>query len=53
MELSIIDGWWLHNPPQMPPKLIAAEHGRRLTVEQKRLYRRIEKQAEESHKEDI
>jgi predicted ABC-type ATPase len=47
----ITDGWWLYDASRLPPKLVASEERRHLTVKQKRLYRRIEKQAEESHEE--
>jgi predicted ABC-type ATPase len=36
----------------LPPKLVASEERRHLTVQQKRLYRRIEKLAEESREEE-
>ena len=48
----ILDGWWLYDASRLPPKLIASEEGKKLTVKQKRLFGRIERQAEESHEED-
>lgn len=47
----ILDGWWLYDASRLPPKLIASEEGKKLTVKQKRLFGRIERQAEESHEE--
>jgi predicted ABC-type ATPase len=47
----ILDGWWLYDASRLPPKLIAKEEEGRLTIKQKRLYRRIERQAEEGHEE--
>jgi predicted ABC-type ATPase len=47
----ILDGWWLYNASSLPPKLIAAKERDQLTVKQKRLYRRIEQQAENDHEE--
>ncbi len=46
------DGWLLYDASRLPPKLIASEERRHLTVKQKKLYRLIEKQAEESHEEE-
>jgi predicted ABC-type ATPase len=47
----MLDGWWLYDASRLPPKLVAkAEHGR-LTIMQKRLYQRIERQAEEGREE--
>ena len=48
----ILDGWWLYDASRLPPRLIASEEGKKLTVKQKRLFGRIERQAEESHEED-
>ena len=48
----ILDGWWLFDASRLPPKLIASEERKKLTVKQKRLFGRIEQQAEESHEED-
>jgi predicted ABC-type ATPase len=48
----ILDGWWLFDASRLPPKLIASEDSKKLTVKQKRLFGRIERQAEESHEED-
>jgi predicted ABC-type ATPase len=48
----ILDGWWLYDASRLPPKLIASEEGKKLTVKQKRLFGRIERQAEETHEED-
>jgi predicted ABC-type ATPase len=42
------DGWWLYDASRLPPKLIASEERRHLIVKQKKLYRWIEKQAEET-----
>lgn len=47
----ILDDWWLYNASSLPPKLIAANERDQLTVKQKRLYRRIEQQAENDHEE--
>ena len=47
----ILDGWWLYNASSLPPKLIAAKERDQLTVKQKRLYCRIEQQAENDHEE--
>ena len=47
----ILDGWWLYDASRLPPKLIASKEGKQMTVKQKRLYGRIERQAEESHEE--
>ncbi len=46
-----VDGWWLYDASRLPPKLIASEEAGRVTVKQKRLYRRIEQQAEDDHEE--
>jgi predicted ABC-type ATPase len=48
----ISDGWWLYDASRLPPKLIASEERRHLAVKQKRLYRLIEKQENESHEEE-
>jgi predicted ABC-type ATPase len=48
----ISDGWWLYDASRLPPRLIASEERRHLTVKQTKLYRRIEKQAEESREEE-
>jgi predicted ABC-type ATPase len=48
----ILDGWWLYDASHLPPRLIASEEHSKLTVKQKRLFGRIERQAEESHEED-
>jgi predicted ABC-type ATPase len=45
---SILDGWWLYDASRLPPKLIALEEGKKLTVKQKRLFGRIEREAEKS-----
>jgi predicted ABC-type ATPase len=47
----LLDGWWLYDASRLPPKLIAKEEQRRLTIQQKRLYRRIEQQAEHGHEQ--
>jgi predicted ABC-type ATPase len=47
----LLDGWWLYDASRLPPKLIASEEPGRLTIKQKRLYKRIEQQAEENHEE--
>jgi predicted ABC-type ATPase len=47
----LLDGWWLYDASRLPPKLVAKEEEGRLTIKQKRLYKRIEQQAEESHEE--
>lgn len=44
----ILDDWWLYDASRLPPRLIASEEGKKLTVKQKRLFGRIERQAEES-----
>jgi hypothetical protein len=46
-------GWWLYDASRLPPKLIAAEAHGGTTVKQKKLYRQIEHQAEETHEEAI
>jgi predicted ABC-type ATPase len=48
----ILDGCWLYDASRLPPKLIASEEGKKLTVKQKRLFGRIERQAEDTHEED-
>ncbi len=47
----LLDGWLLYDGSRLPPKLIATEVQGRLTVHLKRLYGRIERQAEEGHEE--
>jgi predicted ABC-type ATPase len=47
----LLDGWWLYDASQLPPKLIAREEKGRRTIKQKRLYKRIERQAEGDHEE--
>lgn len=47
----ILDDWWLYNASGLPPKLIAAQERDQLTIKQKRLYCRIEQQAENDHEE--
>jgi predicted ABC-type ATPase len=47
----LVDAWWLYDASRLPPKLIASEERGHLTVKQKRLYRRIDAQVEESHEE--
>ena len=47
----ILNSWWLYDASRLPPKLIAIEEDGQLVVKRKRLYRRIEKQAEEDHEE--
>jgi hypothetical protein len=49
MYRPILDRWWLYDASRLPPKVIAKEEQGRLTVKQKRLYKRIERQAEEDH----
>jgi predicted ABC-type ATPase len=46
------DGWWLYDASRLPPKLIASQERRHLTVKQTRLFRLVQKQAEESHEEE-
>jgi hypothetical protein len=46
-----LHGWWLYDASRLPPRLIAVEGDGQLVVKQKRLYRRIEQQTEESHEE--
>jgi predicted ABC-type ATPase len=48
----IFDGWWLYDASRLPPKLIAAQERGQLTLKQKRLYRRIELQADQSHEKN-
>lgn len=48
----ILDGWWLYDASRLPPKVIASEERAQLRVTQKRLYRRIEEQAEKSHEKE-
>src|SRR5262249_24022023 len=47
----ITDAWWLYGASRLPPKLIASG-GPHLVVKQKRLYRRIEKQMEQTCEEE-
>jgi len=47
----IADDWWLLDASRLPPRLIARAERGRLILEQKRLYRRIEKQVELGHEE--
>lgn len=47
----LLDGWWLYDASRLPPKLIAKEEQQRLTIQQKRLYKRIEQQTEQGHEE--
>lgn len=46
MYRPILDGWWLYDASRLPPKLVASEEGKQLTVKQKRLFDRIKRQAE-------
>jgi predicted ABC-type ATPase len=48
----ILDSWWLYDASRLPPKLIASEEGKKLTVKQKRLFGWIERHAEDTHEED-
>ena len=41
----LFDGWWFYDASSLPPRVIASEVGRQLTVKLKRLYQRIEHQA--------
>jgi predicted ABC-type ATPase len=50
-DRPILDGWWLYDASRLPPKLIASEENRHLTVKQKKLYRQIEQAMEEPHEE--
>lgn len=47
----ILDGWWLYDGSRLPPKLIASEEAGRHMVKVKKLFRQIERQAEERHEE--
>jgi predicted ABC-type ATPase len=47
----IIDAWWLYDASRLPPTLIASEERQQLSVKQMRVYRLIERQAEESREE--
>jgi predicted ABC-type ATPase len=47
----ILDGWWLYDASQLPPRLIATLEDGQLIVNRKRLYRRIEQQTDEHHEE--
>jgi predicted ABC-type ATPase len=47
----ILDGWRLYDASRLPPRQIAREEQGRLSIKQKRLYRRIERQAEEGNEE--
>ncbi len=49
----ILNSWWLYDASRLPPKLIAIEEDGQLVVTRKRLYRQIEKQAEEDHEESV
>ena len=42
------DGWWLYDASRLPPTQVAHEVDGQLTVKQRRLYKRIEQQAEEN-----
>jgi predicted ABC-type ATPase len=44
----LADAWWLYDASQPPPKMIAEEDGGKLVVRHPRLYRRIERMAEEA-----
>lgn len=44
----ILDQWLLYDASRLPPRLIASEERKKLTVQQKRLYSRVERQAEEA-----
>ncbi len=50
-DRRILSSWSFYNASQLPPKMIAIERDGLLAVKQKRLYRRIEQQAEEHHEE--
>lgn len=43
----LFDAWWLYDASRNPPKLIAFQQDKRLTVRQKGRFRRLEQQAEE------
>jgi predicted ABC-type ATPase len=47
----ILDGWWLYDASRLPPLLIAFEGNGQFVIKHKRLYRRIEQQAEEHDEE--
>jgi predicted ABC-type ATPase len=47
----LADGWWLFDASRLPPKLIACEEQGRTSIKRKRLYKRIERQAEQGHEE--
>jgi predicted ABC-type ATPase len=47
----LLTGWWLYDASRLPPRLVAKKEQGRLTINQKRLYKRIEQQAEEDHEE--
>ena len=47
----LADAWWLYDASRSPPRLIASEEQGALTLENRRLYRRVEAQAGESHEE--
>lgn len=44
----ILDDWWIYDASRLPPQLIAFEQRGKITAKQKRLFGRIERQAEES-----
>jgi predicted ABC-type ATPase len=46
---AIVDSWWLYDSSRLPPSVIASEDRGRLTVKQRRLFRRIQQQAEGDH----
>ena len=48
----ILDGWWLYDASRLPPKLVALEDRGVFLVKRKRLFRRIEQQAENVHEEE-
>lgn len=47
----ILDEWSLYDASCLTPKLIASKKSKQLIVKQKKLYRQIEKAAEDSHEE--
>lgn len=47
-----IDDWWLYNAWRLPPQFIASRVRGALTIEQKRQYRRFEKQGKGSHEKE-
>lgn len=48
----ILDDWWLYDASRLPPQLIAFEQEGKITLKQKRLFGRIERQVGECDEEN-